>query len=147
MNAIPAQKTIANDVAQALLAILGDVERLSERLSDSVKTIRRTIESIGGVGFCLPATCDKPDGQTRRKGNFQKIKEYLESLCGESASIPAIAKATGVPQASIRNMIYGTKRNQFEEVTAQGSTEKRWRLASASPGLFGNDWLDREILC
>jgi hypothetical protein len=126
------------DRLEALALFRGVLREFSDvvlKLAECAERIARTLAHHSPACTCptsIEAT-KPPARSTVRGANFTKVRNFLVSLLGTPATIPVISRGTGVPQASIRNLLYVTKKAFFKPVPLPGSSEKGWQLADPEP--------------
>ncbi len=70
--------------------------------------------------------------QTIPGSNLDRIKQYLKSLNGRSATAKQITDATSVPSPSFRLIVYKRFTDQFDQISSPGKATL-WKLRSIGP--------------
>lgn len=76
----------------------------------------------------LPEVEISGSGPPLVRSNFQKVVNFFESRNGEPATLGEIALATGIPDSSVRNVVYVNKPGAFIQVDHPEKPGKHWRL-------------------
>src|SRR5262245_55429269 len=109
MSGATQPSTTPLDSSPVLRGLLDEIRRLADRGAEVVQ-VRR--QAIPGGGANAEAAGAEPVKRPRSPGgNFAKVRRYLESLDGLPATIPTISRNTGVPQSSVRTLVYETRRD------------------------------------